>query len=81
MKVYMKLIRCDERARKNDLVQNIEAGGWCSGQLVAEDGTVLGEHSSTTIGWLRQDLLGKLPAGHCFEVVDQLTGGEGRELL
>jgi hypothetical protein len=76
MKAYMNLVRCDERARKEDLVQNIEAGGWCFGQLVAEDGTLLGEHTSSTIGWLRQDLLSKLQNGHSFEVVDRLTVGE-----
>ncbi len=44
------------------------------GQLITIDGKILGRHCSSSAGWLRQDLLAKLPKEHNYEIVDEIRG-------
>lgn len=59
-KAYMV---CDYRdGNYNQAANNIgvEFMGNCSGRILAEDGTELGSHFSSSYGWLRTDLLSKI---------------------
>ena len=48
---------------------------YCPGRVVAEDGTLLGSHCSTTLEWLRLDLRSKLTDCSAVEIID-LIGQE-----
>jgi hypothetical protein len=50
-------------------------GGGCFGRIVDDDGVELGRHGSSSLPWLRLDLLSKLAAHggrESFEIVDLL---------
>lgn len=46
--------------------------GDCGGRLLAENGDQIGRHHSSSIGWLRGDLKGKLSNASDYEIVDLL---------
>ena len=73
---YMLLKYTDEKAASMDSAPNIgvEYMGDCGGIIVDEDGNVLGRHHSSSFGWLRRDLSGKVDKNE-YEVVD-LIGKE-----
>ena len=45
----------------NGYVTNVEYGGWIGGIIKDENGNILGSHLSSTLDWLEQDLLDKVP--------------------
>ena len=75
VKVFMVCDSTDDKASKITGCPNIgvEFMGHCSGRILYEDGTEIGRHHSSSLGWLRNDLISKLPfaeAGIGFDVVD-----------
>lgn len=74
-RVYLVCDVCDPKARSIDGTPNIgvEYMGHCSGRVLHEDGAVIGQHASSSIGWLRSDLLGKLDDPEKYEIVDLLN--------
>ena len=57
---------------------NVEAGalnvgieylGNCRGRILKEDGTEIGHHSSSTYGWLRNDLKRYLDDPNKYEII------------
>ena len=76
-KVYLVCDWTDDKAASILTAPNIgvEHMGNCQGRILKEDGTEIGSHWSSSYGWLRKDLLSKLPPLHEFEVVD-LIGKE-----
>lgn len=53
----------------------IEHLGDIKGRILKEDGTEIGWHHSSTIGWLREDLKSKLDNPENYEIID-LIGQE-----
>jgi hypothetical protein len=72
--VYLVCDICDPKARAIDGTPDVgvEYMGHCSGRVLHEDGTVIGRHMSSSIGWLRSDLLSKLDDPKKYEIVDLL---------
>lgn len=48
----------------------VEYMGDCSGRILKEDGTLIGQHHSSSFGWLRDDLKSKLDDETKYEIVD-----------
>lgn len=48
----------------------VEYMGNCTGRILKEDGTIIGNHYSSSFGWLRNDLLRKLDDVNKYEVID-----------
>ena len=71
-KVYLLCDWSDEKARRDNGTPNcgVEFLGNCHGRVVAENGSVLGQHYSSTAGWLRSDLIGYLEDPSAYEIVD-----------
>ena len=60
---YLVKTGSDSKSETEDIVRNVEYGGFCSGYIIAEttDGfNIIGAHCSSTTGWLRIDLMDKL---------------------
>lgn len=74
MKVYLICDESDNKARTIEGTPNcgVEYLGRCKGRILLEDGTELGRHNSSTIDYLRQDLLSKLGIDHTYKVIDCL---------
>ena len=71
-KVYLVCDYADSRAISIDGTPNIgiEHLGNCGGRILREDGFEIGHHHSSTIGWLRSDLISKLDDPSKYEIVD-----------
>lgn len=71
-KVYMLCDRTDSKAASIQEALNcgVEYMGNCTGRIVREDGTVIGQHWSSSFGWLRSDLRSKLDDPSKYEIVD-----------
>jgi hypothetical protein len=48
----------------------VEHLGHCSGRLLKEDGTIIGEHHSSTFDFLRYDLCRKVINPEQYELID-----------
>lgn len=69
-KAYMVCDTYDQRASECGAWHvGIERMGNCSGRIVDEDGNTLGQHGSSSFGWLRLDLANKVAPGE-YEIVD-----------
>jgi hypothetical protein len=53
----------------------VEYMGDCTGRILKEDGTEIGNHWSSSFGWLRSDLKRKLDDQKKYEIID-LIGEE-----
>lgn len=71
-KVYMVCDYSDDRAgRIRDCPDiGVEYMGLCSGRILSESGMVMGSHTSSSIGWLRHDLIAKLDNPDSYLVID-----------
>jgi len=78
VKVYLICDHADQKASKIKGCPNIgiEHLGSCWGRIIQEDGRFIGSHSSTTIGWLRHDLISKLRNPDDWEIVDCIEDPE-----
>lgn len=58
-KIYLRCLSSDLKATtiKGCVHIGVEHLGMCYGEAVTEGGKVVAQHTSTTLGWLRQDLL------------------------
>ncbi len=74
-KVYMVCDWHDGNAEGRAWNIGIEYMGNCTGRILKEDGTKIGSHFSSTLGWLRQDLKRKLDNQDDYEIID-LIGQE-----
>lgn len=71
-RAYMVLDSADEKARTVKGCPNIgvEHLGLCNGRLLDEDGNILGQHTSSTLDFLRSDLKYKLENPDDYEIID-----------
>lgn len=71
-KVYMVCDWADDKAVSISDCPNIrvEYMGDCNGRILHEDGTLIGCHHSSSVGWLRADLRRKLDDPSLYEIVD-----------
>lgn len=74
MKVYLLCDRADDKALAMDDAPEcgVDLLGSCTGRIVTEEGEELGRPLSSTIGWLRSDLMSKLEPDHGYEIIDLL---------
>lgn len=71
-KVYMVCDYTDEKASNiNDAPEmGVEFMGNCGGRILREDGSLIGEHHSSSFGWLRADLKKKLDDPEKYQIID-----------
>lgn len=71
-KVYMVCDYTDDKAQSiNDAPHiGVEYMGICRGRILREDGSVIVQHTSSSFGWLRRDLLLELHDPNKYEVID-----------
>ena len=71
-KVYMVCDYADDKAKSIEGAPSIgvEYMGGCGGRILREDGSEIGRHHSSSLGWLRSDLTSKLDDRSKYEVVD-----------
>jgi len=71
-KVYMVCDGSDETARTITGAPHIgiEHMGNCHGRILREDGSEIGCHYSSSVGWLRHDLQSKLDDPSEYEIID-----------
>ena len=71
-KVYLLCDSADDKARSINEPWNcgVEFMGGCCGRIVRENGELIGEHYSSSFGWLREDLKRKLDDPTKYEIVD-----------
>ena len=71
-KVYMVCDVSDAKARLIKGCPNVgvEHLGNCAGRIVKEDGSMIGCHFSSTLDFLRYDLINKLDNPDAYEIVD-----------
>ena len=62
-KVYMVCDKFDDRSKGTPNII-------CSGRILREDGAVIGQHGSSSLGWLREDLRSKLDNPSNYEIID-----------
>lgn len=74
-KVYMVCDWHDGKANGGAKNIGVEYMGNCRGRILNEDGTLIGQHHSSTFGWLRNDLMRKLDNQEDYEIID-LIGQE-----
>jgi hypothetical protein len=74
-KVYMVCDWHDGKAEGEAWNIGVEYMGNCSGRILKEDGSLIGNHYSSTFGWLRLDLKRKLDNPSDYEIID-LIGQE-----
>lgn len=74
-KVYMVCDWHDGKAEGEAMDIGVEYMGNCTGRIIRENGTEIGRHWSSTFGWLRHDLLSKIPDPSQYEIID-LIGQE-----
>ena len=72
-KVYMVCDWHDGKADGGARNIGVEFMGNCSGRILNEDGSLIGNHYSSTFGWLRSDLLDKLDDVSKYEVIDLIN--------
>lgn len=65
----------DGKAEGEAMNVGVEFMGNCTGRILREDGTLIGNHWSSTFGWLRLDLKDKLDNPENYEIID-LIGQE-----
>ncbi|MFW5700241.1 MAG: hypothetical protein ACOCWM_01005 [Cyclobacteriaceae bacterium] len=77
VKVYMVCDYADEKAASisGSPDVGVEFMGSCGGRILKEDGTEIGRHNSSSIGWLRNDLKWYLDDLNNYEIID-LIGKE-----
>lgn len=70
--VYIVCDYCDNTASDIDSTPNVgvEYLGNCGGRILREDGSEIGRHHSSTIGWLRHDLKSKLDDPNKYHIID-----------
>ena len=71
-KVYMVCDYTDSKAASISGAPNIGAEhmGDCGGRILREDGSLIGQHHSSSFGWLRSDLKRHLDDPSKYEVID-----------
>ena len=69
-KVYMVCDWHDGKAEGEAWNIGVEYMGNCSGRILKEDGSLIGDHHSSTFGWLRSDLKRKLDNPSNYEIID-----------
>ena len=72
-KVYMVCDWHDGKAEGGAMNIGVEYMGNCSGRILKEDGTLIGNHHSSTFGWLRNDLKAKLDDQSEYEIIDLIN--------
>jgi hypothetical protein len=72
-KVYMVCDWHDGKAEGGAMNIGVEYMGNCSGRILKEDGTLIGNHHSSTFGWLRNDLKAKLDDQSKYEIIDLIN--------
>lgn len=73
--VYMVCDWHDGKAEGPAMNIGVEFMGNCRGRILKEGGKLIGNHWSSTFGWLRSDLISKLENPDLYNVVD-LIGQE-----
>lgn len=70
--VYLLCDKFDNKAAEIEGCPEIgvEFMGMCFGRIVRDDGSVIGQHTSSSFGWLRNDLIRKLSDPSKYNVVD-----------
>ena len=70
--VYMVCDYTDKKAADISGCPNVgvEYMGNCGGRILREDGSIIGQHHSSSFGWLRSDLESKLDDPSKYEIVD-----------
>lgn len=71
--VYMVCDYHDGKAEGGAMNIGVEYMGNCSGRILKEDGTLIGNHHSSTFGWLRNDLKSKLDDQSKYEIIDLIN--------
>ena len=74
--VYMVCDWHDGKAEGGAWNVGVEYMGNCTGRILSENGELIGNHWSSTFGWLRSDLLSKLDNQENYNIVDLI----GREV-
>lgn len=69
-KVYMVCDWHDGKAKGEAMNIGVEYMGNCCGRILREDGSLIGNHHSSTFGWLRSDLRHKLDDPSKYEIID-----------
>ena len=71
-KVYMVCDYTDDKAASISDCPNVgvEHLGNCVGRILREDGSEIGRHHSSSFGFLRSDLRGKLNNPNEYEIID-----------
>ncbi len=71
-KVYLVCDYTDSKAASiNDALNvGVEHMGDCGGRILREDGSMIGQHHSSSFGWLRADLKHYLDDPNRYEVID-----------
>jgi len=72
-KIYMVCDWHDGKAEGGAMNIGVEYMGNCSGRILKEDGTLIGNHHSSTFGWLRNDLKAKLDDQSKYEIIDLIN--------
>jgi len=73
--VYMVCDWHDGKAEGEAMNIGVEFMGNCTGRILKEDGELIGNHWSSTFGWLRSDLISKLEQPENCNIID-LIGQE-----
>lgn len=76
---------CDYSDKKAEMIQGcpntgVEYLGKCRGRIVKDNGDLIGRHSSSTLDFLRADLLAKLDDPSKYEIID-LIGKDIPEVM
>ncbi len=72
-KVFLVCDWHDGKAEGEAMNIGVEYMGNCSGRILKEDGTLIGNHHSSTFGWLRNDLKAKLDDQNKYEIIDLIN--------
>ena len=73
--VYMVCDWHDGKAEGEAMNIGVEFMGNCTGRILKENGEIIGQHHSSTFGWLRSDLKSKLDIEENYNLID-LIGQE-----
>lgn len=71
-KVYMVCDWHDGNCEMGALNIGVEHMGSCAGRILKENGDLIGNHFSSSFGWLRLDLMSKLDDESKYEIIDLL---------
>lgn len=77
VKVFLVCLHADEKAIniKDAPEMGVEFMGTCFGIAIDDNGKILGQHTSSSLGWLRKDLIAKLENPDNYEIIDLIEIG------